>query len=525
MTTKIKIILYFFFAAVLVHGQNAESIEKLLDAQRINEAKSKVIEWTKQEANNAEAYYYAGKVFSTVNSLDTALNYFKKGTEIAPKNPLNFIGLYRIQLQKKDYNGLDEQLEFIIDLAGKKNALAFCELASASIYGDEKYLSKVEEFADRAIKIDRKLYRIYLVLGDYYMLKSNSTAATENYQKAIDYENSAARAYVQRGYIYELVKNYAAATDQYMAAIKADSTFPLVYEKLAELNYVEKNYTAAIEYYEKFIKYSEPSLASQKRFATFLFQGKNYPAAIKQLLEITKKEPNDAIYLRLLAYSYYESNDSVNAAAVFEKFFATVEKDKIIYGDYFRFGKSLLKLGQDSLGIENLKNAYAMDSSKTEILDEIGKMYYLAKRWKDVIAVLELKLSRSENGGEAQDLFTLGRAYYFDSSYVKAAEYFQKMTVKRPKLIVGYSWLARTQSILDPESSEGLAKPAYEKIIELASADTVKYKKELIEAHQYLGYFYYLKEDKVNSKANWERVLALDPENTQAIDVLKELNK
>ena len=53
--------------------------------------------------------------------------------------------------------------------------------------------------------------------------------------------------------------------------------------------------------------------------------------------------------------------------------------------------------------------------------------------------------------------------------------------------------------------------------------DSVKFRKELIESYQYLGYYYYLQEDNVKSKSYWQEVLFLDPKNQQAIDVIKML--
>ena len=65
---------------------------------------------------------------------------------------------------------------------------------------------------------------------------------------------------------------------------------------------------------------------------------------------------------------------------------------------------------------------------------------------------------------------------------------------------MGYFWRARVNAILDPNTELGLAKPYYEKVVEiLEKTNTAERKKEMIEAYQYLGYYYYLKEDMTNS--------------------------
>jgi tetratricopeptide (TPR) repeat protein len=107
--------------------------------------------------------------------------------------------------------------------------------------------------------------------------------------------------------------------------------------------------------------------------------------------------------------------------------------------------------------------------------------------------------------------------------YAKADTALTMLVQKVPDLAVAYFWRARINANFDPESKLGLAKPYYEQFIERAAADKDKFKKELIESYQYLGYYYYLQEDNVKSKVYWQEVLNLDPENKQANDVIKML--
>ncbi len=107
--------------------------------------------------------------------------------------------------------------------------------------------------------------------------------------------------------------------------------------------------------------------------------------------------------------------------------------------------------------------------------------------------------------------------------YAKADSALIMLSTKAPNLAIAYFWRARVNSNFDPESEAGLAKPFYEKFIELAKGEPDKFKKELIESYSYLGYYYYLQKDNAKSKENWQEVLRLDPENTQATEVIKQL--
>jgi Tfp pilus assembly protein PilF len=66
-----------------------------------------------------------------------------------------------------------------------------------------------------------------------------------------------------------------------------------------------------------------------------------------------------------------------------------------------------------------------------------------------------------------------------------------------------------------------LAKPYYEKYIELTSADPTKYKNGLVEANNYLGYYNLQKGDKATATPYYQKVLELDPANSDATNAMK----
>jgi hypothetical protein len=112
---------------------------------------------------------------------------------------------------------------------------------------------------------------------------------------------------------------------------------------------------------------------------------------------------------------------------------------------------------------------------------------------------------------------------YFNKEYPKADSVFTILTEVKPTYAPGYLWRGRVNANIDPESVNGLAKPYYEKFIELCKGDTEKNKKDLIEAYSYLGYFYLLKKSNPEAKSAWQMVKSLDPANKKAMDALKVL--
>jgi len=117
--------------------------------------------------------------------------------------------------------------------------------------------------------------------------------------------------------------------------------------------------------------------------------------------------------------------------------------------------------------------------------------------------------------------------------FMKADTSLGTVISKSPQSHLGYFWRARVNALLDPETEKGLARPYYQKADSIMSTNPTKFKKELIESYQYLGYYFYLKaekdkadaklvkEDNENSKTYWNKLLAIDPENAKAKEALK----
>jgi hypothetical protein len=70
---------------------------------------------------------------------------------------------------------------------------------------------------------------------------------------------------------------------------------------------------------------------------------------------------------------------------------------------------------------------------------------------------------------------------------------------------------------IDTTMEQGLANVAFEKTIQLAMVDSVKYKPQLMTAYKYfVAYFANIKKDKDMALSYVEKALALDPNDAEA---------
>ena len=116
---------------------------------------------------------------------------------------------------------------------------------------------------------------------------------------------------------------------------------------------------------------------------------------------------------------------------------------------------------------------------------------------------------------------------------------FKELSFQVPNSYVSYFWRARVNSMLDPETTKGLAKPYYEKVIEIGLVQPERYKRELIESYKYLGYYHYVIADAITTKNNgnpdlakeeygeaksfFSKVLTLDAKDEVALKALESI--
>ena len=67
-----------------------------------------------------------------------------------------------------------------------------------------------------------------------------------------------------------------------------------------------------------------------------------------------------------------------------------------------------------------------------------------------------------------EDLMRIGRAYYTGEKYKTADSVFNIVIAKSPNYVPAYLMIARTYYKMDPDYKLGLAKPKFEKLIDVA---------------------------------------------------------
>jgi tetratricopeptide (TPR) repeat protein len=226
--------------------------------------------------------------------------------------------------------------------------------------------------------------------------------------------------------------------------------------------------------------------------------------------------------LRFYAKSLTESGNLADAQQVFEVYMST-KKDSLKAVDYSNYADLLQRQKKDSLWAIALEKSISLDSNQPRIHQALIDYYFKAKKYASCESACRAAI-KIRKQPFFNDYFNLGRSLYLEKKFPQADSAFTKLIEMQPKITLGYNWAARSKSRQDTLLTEALAKPFYEKVIEIGEVDKDKNKADLISAYQYMGSYHMIKQENQIAKGYWEKVLALNPEDENAKEAIKLIN-
>ncbi len=469
----------------------------------------------------AENLFRLGNFYMIIGQPDSARTYFQQGLAADEKSALIHVGLGELELAGNNAAGAAEHFEHARKFSRNRNAEVFYQIGTAYLRHKPVNAKAAIEALEKAVDLDDQNPRYYVALGDAHLANNDASKASLNYEQAYYFDENYAPAYKAIGDLYLRTKNYNEALRRYQEAIAKDANYAPVYRELAELYFLGGQYKNAAENYAKYAQLGELTEENYFTYAGYLNLNKQYQESLAQLQKVSPDYPSPILH-RLYAYNYFETKQYQEGLQQIQQFFQEAKPEDILAQDYEYAGRLSIAAGDTLQGLEHLRKAADSDSTKLNLYKEIAETYYEGREYAkaaETYAALEQK------GGDlsATDYFRQGMAYYFVEEFGKADSALANVNERASTHLTGWVWRARTNAKIDSTSSLGLARPFYEKVIELAMADPDANKRELTEANLYLGYHYYLKADQENSEKYLNQVLALDPEHATATALLQAI--
>lgn len=532
---KISLLASLVVLGNVLFAQNIGDGKKFLNYERFNSAQDVFSKLLAANPNNVEAAYWLGQTYlQNQDNIDSvaAKTLYQKTLQANPNAPLMLVGVGETELMEGKKEDARNRFETAISLTKGKDAEVLAAVGRANVdarNGDPVYaIEKLKQATER----DKKNSQLQVLIGDAYRKMIDGANATTSYQNALGLDPKNARASFMIGRIYE-TQGYGQETiymKYYNEAIAADPNFAPVFYWLYNY-YYKRDVNKSREYLNKYIAVADADSKNCYAEASLLYVSQKYQEAISKSDQCitsagTKVFPN--LY-GLKAYSYDKLGDSLNAKKYFEEFFAKVNPDKIGPNDYATYGKVLLKFpGNDSLASVYVDKAVMLDTVPANKLDYIkstAESLAAAQKFAEAGAWYTKILTLKPDYGKV-DLYYAGYNDYRGEEYQKADSIFGLYMQKYPEDIFGAYMRARTAEGIDTTGEQGLAKPYYQKVIDISdtTADKSTVKDKLIPAYRYMmAYSYNIQKDKITAMQFNDKILTIDPADAKAIETKKLL--
>jgi tetratricopeptide (TPR) repeat protein len=385
-------------------------------------------------------------------------------------------------------------------------------------------------FLDMAKKVKANCAKTNVFAGDIEVAKNDPGTACQMYETAIYYEPKEEAAYLRYADIYKGIDpEGAVAKLKTLKEKRPDLTN--VDLKIGEVYYTSNKFDEAIATYSA-MDLSKIDEKGLQNYAFALFMNHQFDKSEDIANAGLQKNPRSAAFNRLAMYNNTDLKNYEAAEKYATNLFTNSDKAEFSYLDYTYYGYALVGAKKYAEAIEQFKKALALDNSRTDVIKALSDAYVNVEDYGNAATTYKQYLSKLDNKDLTPDkVFQLGRIYSMwgtddkksgaafaaekKNALEEADSAFAKVAEMAPDSYLGNFYRARANSSLDPDQSKGLAKPYYEKAIEIMTSkgDIAKYSKQLIEAYQYLGYYYYNKKMMADSKSCYQKILSIDPSN------------
>lgn len=431
------------------------------------------------------------------------------------------------KVAKKDADGLAKIGRAYLDVKDTANTRKYAQLSVAA--------------ANKA-KTD-KSGAGYILLGDLEYYKDNPGAAASYYQNAYYVEPNNINAYVKYARVMRGVSPDL-AVEQLENVRKLDPKYPVdaeaahIYYEAAKKNsaYMQKVMT----YYGKLtpaqLYAHEPSYLTEYALAAFASQKNEVSLQLAQY-GLSQKARN-AGFNRLALYNSVELKKYEDAANYVDALFNKSDSVELTANDYKYAGITFNALKQYDNAItyynKQLENA-TTDAQKAGVYKDLSDAYKSKGEYAKSLELYKkyLELNPKATINDYNGLATIYRNQAANQSGAEqqasvneAVAIYTQMMEKYPKNADFCNFMAaRTVGMLDATQAKGLARPYYEKLVELIEAKGVSDnsdKARIVEAYTYLGIYYWkIKDDAATAKPYLDKLIQLDPENATAKQILE----
>ena len=401
-----------------------------------------------------------------------------------------------------------------------------------------KDTANAKTYANHALEASKnKCAPAFLLLGDIEAISDNGGGAAAQYEQAIYVDPKNPEAYYKYANVYRKISPSGAVAKlnelrQQRPDIAVDALAGRIY-------YMSNEFDKALAAYDK----ADKNLMEERDLSDYAMAA-FFKAQNQKSLDIAKfgltKKPRHAAFNRLAFFNSTELKKYDDALMYADRLFNQSDSAKFSYYDYTYYGNALSGAKQPEKAIEMYQKALQQEdmdnkAKRAGVIKQLSDAYREKEDYPNAIKFYKEYLDNIEKPS-ANDMAFLAGLYMQQGSTLSGgaqAEAFKQADATYATLAEKFDGAAeyatfmraRVNGQMDPDQSKGLAKPFYEKLVELIGPKTeldATEKARLKESYHYLiSYFFIQKDDKVTAKEYAAKMLTIDPENEIAKQVME----
>jgi len=400
-----------------------------------------------------------------------------------------------------------------------------------------KDTANAKTYANHALEASKnKCAPAFLLLGDIEAISDNGGGAAAQYEQAIYVDPKNPEAYYKYANVYRKISPSGAVAKlnelrQQRPDIAVDALAGRIY-------YMSNEFDKALAAYDK----ADKNLMEERDLSDYAMAA-FFKAQNQKSLDIAKfgltKKPRHAAFNRLAFFNSTELKNYDDALMYADRLFNQSDSAKFSYYDYTYYGNALSGAKQPEKAIEMYKKALEQEdmdnkAKRAGVIKQLSDAYREKEDYPNAIKYYQEYLDNIEKPS-ANDMALLAGLYMQQGSTLSGdaqVAAFQQADATYASLAEKFDGAAeyatfmraRVNGQMDPDQSKGLAKPFYEKLVELIGPKTeldATEKARLKESYHYLiSYYFIQKDDKATAKEYAAKMLAIDPENEIAKQVM-----
>ena len=423
----------------------------------------------------------------------------------------------------------------------KKNGEVLTGLARA--FYEQEDTANARVYAEQASAL--KYAPAYVLLGDIAALADDGGRAGQMYQQAMYFDSKLPEAYIKYATMYSKIDpNGALQKLEDLRAAVPDYPVDLPMAKL----YMKANkMDEAISAYEKWYAttdYSKKEPGDVAGFALIHYLKKNYDKSMQIVKEASEKFPRSSSINRIGLMNTVAQQNFDDALVWGDRLFNKSDSSNFNDFDYTNYAQAYVGKAQYDEAIalyrKGMEVSKADKDAVNNLLKEISEAYMKKGDFDNAVAEYK-KYLEGTSKKTASDYSSLAEMYYKRAADLEGDE--QKAAIREADKIyaeveglfannvdvLAYVLNRRgtLNVILDPDSKEGLAKPIFEKLMQLMEAKenrTDADNKKLVTSYRYLMSYTLLVQDDKQGARDWaQKILTVDPTNEQAQQVIENI--